>query len=168
MSGLSVRNWTDLVTCFQAALNSLCWEPVSLHPIILTYYLCCVPSHSVIQFLAFPQTVVTRLLCLCYFSRQEYWSGLPCPPPRDLPNPGIEPRSPALQVDSLPSEPPEKPTLPIKLKKKKVSPFLILEMWTQKNSKRILCLKKLFWKKKISLHCEVIHLVKENICMCCA
>ena len=36
------------------------------------------------------------------FSRQEYWSGLPCPPPGDLPNPGIEPRSPALQADSLP------------------------------------------------------------------
>ena len=42
-------------------------------------------------------------------SRQEYWNGLPFPPPGDLPNPGIEPRSPDLQVDSLPSEPPEKP-----------------------------------------------------------
>ena len=40
--------------------------------------------------------------------RQEYWSGLPCPPPGDLPNPGIEPRSPGLQVDSLLSEPPGK------------------------------------------------------------
>ena len=39
------------------------------------------------------------------FSRKEYWSGLPCHP-GDLPNPGIEPRSPTLQVDSLPSEPP--------------------------------------------------------------
>ena len=37
------------------------------------------------------------------FSRQEYWSGLPFPSPGDLPNPGIEPRSPALPVDSLPS-----------------------------------------------------------------
>ena len=35
------------------------------------------------------------------FSRQEYWSGLPCPPPRDLPNSGIEPGSPALQADAL-------------------------------------------------------------------
>ena len=43
------------------------------------------------------------------FSRQEYWSGLPFPSPGDLPNPGIELRSPALQVDTLPSEPPEKP-----------------------------------------------------------
>ena len=40
------------------------------------------------------------------FSRQKYWSGLPLPPPGDLPNPGIEPRSPAMQGDSLKSEPP--------------------------------------------------------------
>ena len=39
------------------------------------------------------------------FSRQEYWSGLPCPSPGDLPDPGIKPGSPALQADSLPSEP---------------------------------------------------------------
>ena len=42
-------------------------------------------------------------------SRQEYWSELPCLPPRDLPNPEMELRYPALQVDSLPSEPPGKP-----------------------------------------------------------
>ena len=38
-------------------------------------------------------------------SRQEYWSGLPCPPTGDLPDPGSELGSPALQADSLPSEP---------------------------------------------------------------
>ena len=43
------------------------------------------------------------------FSRQEYWSGLPCPPPGDLPDPGIEPRSSALQAHSSPAEPPAKP-----------------------------------------------------------
>ena len=43
------------------------------------------------------------------FSRQEYWSGLPCPLPGDLPNPGIKPRSPILQANSLPPEPPGKP-----------------------------------------------------------
>ena len=42
------------------------------------------------------------------FSRQEYWSGLPCPPPGDLPNPVIESRSPTVQADSLPFEPPGK------------------------------------------------------------
>ena len=40
------------------------------------------------------------------FSRQEDWSELPFPSPGDLPNPGIEPRSPALQADSFPIEPP--------------------------------------------------------------
>ena len=44
-------------------------------------------------------------------SRQEYWSGLPFSSPGDLPNPGIEPRSPALQAGSLPSEPPRKSLL---------------------------------------------------------
>ena len=42
------------------------------------------------------------------FSRPEFWSGLPFPPPGDLPNPGIEPRSPALQADTLPAEPQRK------------------------------------------------------------
>ena len=42
-------------------------------------------------------------------SRQEYWSGLPLPSPEDLPNPGIKPRSPTLQADSLPAEPQGKP-----------------------------------------------------------
>ena len=44
------------------------------------------------------------------FSRQEYWSGLPFPFPGDLPDPGIEPGFPALEADSLTSEPPGKPT----------------------------------------------------------
>ena len=42
-------------------------------------------------------------------SRQEYWSGLPCPPPGDLPDPGMEPLSTALQADSLLFEPLGKP-----------------------------------------------------------
>ena len=50
----------------------------------------------------------TRLLIHWVFSRQVYWSGLPCPPPGALPTPGIEPRPLTLQVDSLPSEPPGK------------------------------------------------------------
>ena len=47
--------------------------------------------------------------CPWGFSRQEQWCGLPCSPPGDLPNPGIEPRSSTLQVDSLPAEPQGKP-----------------------------------------------------------
>ena len=53
------------------------------------------------------------------FSRQEYWSGLPFPSSGDLPDPGIEPRSPALQADALTSEPPGKPFVYGKVCKKK-------------------------------------------------
>ena len=55
---------------------------------------------------------ITRQASLAMgLSRQEYWSGLPFPPPGDLPNPGIEPRSPALQAHSLPTESHGKPSL---------------------------------------------------------
>ena len=57
-----------------------------------------------------PQTVAHQAPLFMEFSRQEDWSGLPCPPPGDLSEPGIEPRSPALQADSSPSsEPPGNP-----------------------------------------------------------
>ena len=56
-----------------------------------------------------PRTVAYQIPPSMEFSRQEYWSGLPLPSPGDLPDPGIEPRSPALQADALPSEPPGKP-----------------------------------------------------------
>ena len=53
-----------------------------------------------------PWTVVYQASLSMGFSRQEYWSGLPFPSPGDLPDPGIKPRSPALQAGALPSEPP--------------------------------------------------------------
>ena len=53
--------------------------------------------------LATPWTVAHQAPLSMGFSRQEYWSGLPFPSPGDLPNPGIEPKSPALQADSLPT-----------------------------------------------------------------
>ena len=56
-------------------------------------------------------TVACQALLFMEFSQQESWSGLPCPPPGDLSDPGIEPRSPALQADSLPSESPGKSLL---------------------------------------------------------
>ena len=66
-----------------------------------------------------PWTIAHQAPLSIEFSRQEYWSGLPFPSPGDLPNPGTEPRSPTLQVDSLPSEPPGKPR---SAKKKKPKP----------------------------------------------
>ena len=54
--------------------------------------------------LAIPWTVAHQAPLSMGFSRQEHWSGLQFPSPGDLPDPGIEPRSPALQADSLPTE----------------------------------------------------------------
>ena len=66
-------------------------------------------SLSIFATLAAPWMVALQTPLSMGFSRQEYWSGLPFPSPGDLPNPGIKPRSPALQADSLLSLPPGKP-----------------------------------------------------------
>ena len=58
-----------------------------------------VKSFSRVRLFAIPWTVVYQASLSMGFSRQEYWSGLPFPSPGDLPHPGIEPRSPALQAD---------------------------------------------------------------------
>ena len=62
-----------------------------------------------VRLFATPWTVAYQAPPSMGFSRQECWSGVPLPSPGDLPEPGIEPRSPALQADALPSETPEKP-----------------------------------------------------------
>ena len=64
-----------------------------------------VKSLSRVQLFATPWTVAHQAPPSMGFSRQEYWSGLPFPSPGDLPDPGIESRSPALQADTLTSEP---------------------------------------------------------------
>ena len=67
-----------------------------------------VESLSHVQFFATPWAVAYQAPQSMEFSRQEYWSGLPFPSPGDLPNPGIEPGSPALKAEALPSESPGK------------------------------------------------------------
>ena len=64
-----------------------------------------VKSPSRVRLFVIPWTVAYQSPQSMEFSRQEYWSGLPLPSPGDLPDPGIEPWSPALQADALPSEP---------------------------------------------------------------
>ena len=69
---------------------------------------CVLSSFSCVQLFVTLWTIAHQALLSMGFSRQEYWSGLPCPPLWDLPNPGIEPVtpvSPALLEDSLPTEP---------------------------------------------------------------
>ena len=65
-----------------------------------------VKSLSRVRLFATPWTVAYQAPPSMGFSRQEYWSGLPFPSPGDLPDPGIEPGSPALQADALTSQPP--------------------------------------------------------------
>ena len=61
---------------------------------------------SHVHLFAIPWAVAYQAPTSMGFSRQEYWSGLPFPSPGDLSDPGIEPMSPTLQTDALPSEPP--------------------------------------------------------------
>ena len=85
----------------QVGVRPRAWAPrstLSTKPLVLVCQLC----------LTVIPTVAPQAPLSMEFSRQEYWSGLPFSSPGDLPNPGIEPKSPALQADSLPSEPPGK------------------------------------------------------------
>ena len=68
-----------------------------------------VKSLSCVQLFAIPWTAAYQAPPSMGFSRQEYWSGLPFPSPGALPDPGIEPGSPAFQAYALTSEPPGKP-----------------------------------------------------------
>ena len=61
------------------------------------------------DFFATPWTVARQAPLSMEFSRQEYWSGLPFTSPGDIPDPGVKPRFPAFQADSLLSDPPGKP-----------------------------------------------------------
>ena len=72
-----------------------------------------VKSLSRVQLFVTPWTVAHQAPPSMGFSRQEYWSGLPFPSPGDLRDPGIQPRSPTLQADTLTSEPPGEPFIGI-------------------------------------------------------
>ena len=77
---------------------------------------------------------VARQAPLSGFSRQEHWSGLPCPPQGDLPNPGLEPRSPTLQEDSLPTEPSGKPLYYMNNKEGILLHIIMYIMWRKHGS----------------------------------
>ena len=113
--------------------------------------MCCVcQSLSRVPLFATPWNVAHQALLSMGFSRQEYWSGLPFPSPRDLPYPGIEPWSPALYTDSLQSEPPWNPvrqsyswskTSNCRMRKKKKIPcctFLRVQAFPSRSQKQTL------------------------------
>ena len=81
-----------------------------------------------------PWTAACQASLSMKFFRQEYWSGLPFPSPGNLPDPGIEPRSPALQADYLPAEPQGKP------KNTGVGSQSLLQRSWPRNQTRISCI----------------------------
>ena len=104
------------------------------------------------------------------FSRPEYWSGLPCPPPRNLPNPGIKPGCPTLQADSLPAEPPGKP------KNTAVGSLSLLQriFLTQESNRGLLHCRRILYRLSFqgspqmevqeSLFCKNFPVISENQC----
>ena len=113
--GESAGGWGESVT---VSLGYTSLETFPLSPVPCTPRM---GSSSLTQSWAFTKIVLAARSCLTLcdpvdcsppvssaFSRQEYWSGLPFPSPGDIPSPRIQPRCPALQADSLPSEPPGK------------------------------------------------------------
>ena len=103
LSDWTKLNWVDVVSSHQACDN-LCYSSNRK----LTQRERKVKSLSRVWLFVTPQTAAYQAPLSMGFSRQEYWSGLPFPSPGDL-DPGVEPRSPALQADTLLSEPPQKP-----------------------------------------------------------
>ena len=99
----------------------------------------CMLSHfSHIRLFATLWTVMHQAPLSMEFSRQEYWSGLPCSPPGDLPNPGIEPASPTLlhwQVDSLPLSHHEAPQSVMLVFKSLL--YSLLAVWSQANNSQL-------------------------------
>ena len=98
-----------------------CEDP--LHSTVLFYL-----SLSCVQFFATPCSVAYLAPPSMGLSRQEFWSGLPFLSPGDLPDPGIEPRSPALQADALPSEPSGRHKILTTTGRKKMIIILILRL----------------------------------------
>ena len=84
--------------------------PGTILSVSRTLCVCMCELLSCVQLFVTPWTVAHQARLSMGFPRQKYWSGLPCPSPGDLPDPVIKPGSPALQADSLPPEPPGKPS----------------------------------------------------------
>ena len=98
-----------LLTIKKCPTNRILFSP----PFCFLIYPYCVCAQllSHVQLFAIPGTIALKAPLSTGFPRQEYWSGLPFPSPGYLPDPGIKPRSLALQADALPSELPGKPQI---------------------------------------------------------
>ena len=86
-------------------------ENIANTHLLLTFVSLVLSCFPHVQLFVTPQTAACQAPLSMGFSRQEYWSGLLCPPPGDLPNPGLNPRLLHWQVDSLPLAPPGRPPM---------------------------------------------------------
>ena len=102
--------WTEELggNIVHGVAKSQTWQRLSTHTCCLYLATWKVKLLNHVWLFATPWTVAYQVPPSAGFSRQEYWSGMPLLSPGDLPNPGIEPRSPTLEGDTLPSEPPGK------------------------------------------------------------
>ena len=113
VSSLCMYNSSLIAFNLQESSINLSWLCLLFSPTVGFYFRACVLNHfSCVWLFAILWTVAHQAPLSMGFFRQEYWSGLPCPPPGDLPDPGIEPESPVaptLQVDFFTAEPRGKP-----------------------------------------------------------
>ena len=109
-SHVVLNTWPHIITISLLALPSKPETPISSNPVhkfLRSLLHASMLSHVQLFETSWAEAHLASLFM--EFSRQEYWSGLPFPLPGDLPDPRIKPVSPALQSNSLPSEPPGKP-----------------------------------------------------------
>ena len=126
------QEWTSACSSFGAQESRGAWHKIHRNT------MCSVVSDSVVT----PWTVACQIPFVYGISRQENWNELPFPSPGGLPDPRIKPKSPALQADTLPSEPPGKPFLGeiIKIQHFNYSWFIFLCLDNCKESHRRPCL----------------------------
>ena len=96
--------------------------------------MCCAKVLSDVQLFVMPWTVAHQAPLSMEILQKECWNRLPCPPPGDLLNPGIKPRSPTLQADSLPFEPPGK-----SCRRNVIFFYLFIFFFLSLNEKSIIC-----------------------------
>ena len=99
------------LACTHMYVYTYLYIHISVYVYMYLYAACLLSCFSYVRLFVTLWTVVHQAPLSMGFSRQEHWNGLPFPPPGDLPDPRIEPGSPMVQADCLPSEPPGKPQL---------------------------------------------------------
>ena len=112
----------------------------------ILFFIQSVQSLSCVRLFATPWTITHQAPLSTGFSRQEYLSGLPFPPPEHLPNPGIEPRSPTLQAGSLLSEPPGKPGMALSGR----NSFLRMLRWSAHPKRKV-------WQVRLYINLKLLH-----------